>query len=229
MSENIDSIKLFPRYPTGATMKERIDIWVIRHDNNFFLDKDPQEITIAHELDDFIKPYYRVTKQLLNKHVTVDKRAKINKVSWVLKRDEEFAREFKQKYESNEFKNQTQIENGAAVIYSNHCPDYKKDKATVIKVDGEVIRKKKRPAESEEPKSQFTKEMCLNAIKENFDKLNSISKLSTIDLKQKINDTNDDNTFVNSIPAITEPKYLNERILHQFIATIHHIIQNINV
>ena len=59
----------------------------------YFFDKDLD--SIDNDLSDLVRPLERLTKQLLDQAVTRDIRAKVKKISWLMKSEENFAIEFK--------------------------------------------------------------------------------------------------------------------------------------
>lgn len=73
------TIRLFPSDPKGCTVSEMIKIRKIRHDNNYWLNTELNDIEIEDEHEDFIKPTLKVTRELLAKHVSRDARTKVEK------------------------------------------------------------------------------------------------------------------------------------------------------
>lgn len=138
---SIDSEKLFEKLNSSFTIKEKIEISVIRYDYNYFLESSLEGCFLPR----IVLPLQYVTRELYNKHISKDQKAKTKKLSWVLKnKDEEFCTEFRQKYANNEFKSVREAEHLAANIYSKYCDFYQSSKATVQSVNGVKIWTKKR-------------------------------------------------------------------------------------
>ena len=135
------SDKLFEKLNSDFTIKEKIEISVIRYDWNYFLEMDLSQIY----LPEVVKPLQYVTKEMYNKCISKDQKAKSKKLSWVLKnQNEEFCADFREKYKSNAFKSVREAELYAASIYSKYCELYQSAKATVQSINGVKTHIKKR-------------------------------------------------------------------------------------
>lgn len=140
--------KIFNKVNSSFTIKEKIEIFVIRYDYNYFLEVDLNQLC----LPEVILPIQYVTRDLYNKNITKDQKAKSKKLSWMLKnQDQLFASEFKQKYSNNDFKSVREAETYASKIYSEYSPLYQSSKATVKSINGtKTWITKKRPYQDQE-------------------------------------------------------------------------------
>jgi hypothetical protein len=215
-TKNNNSDKLFEKLNSSFTIKEKIEVSVIRYDYNYFLETNLEEIL----LPKIILPLQFVTRDLYNKYVSKDQKAKSKKLSWVLKNQhQEFCAEFRHKYENNEFKSVREAESFAANIYSKFCDFYQSSKATVHSVNGikTWIKKRNRLEEDErddvetignesqvldEEMSNSTKSTdnieyhkqfkrkCLEEISSNFTEFKNNVNLAAIQLKNNLEKSN---------------------------------------
>ena len=98
-------ILLFPKLRNDTSIKNKIKIMTIRHNNNYFIGRNIDEI----EYPDKVKPVRKVTNVNLNNWLNKNQRSMNKKLSWVvnnLKEEnsiEELAT-FKNLFDNNKFK-----------------------------------------------------------------------------------------------------------------------------
>jgi hypothetical protein len=213
---NSYSDKLFQKLNSSYTIKEKIEISVIRYDYNYFLETNLEAVF----LPKIILPLQFVTRELYNKYISKDQKAKSKKLSWVLKNQhQDFCAEFRHKYENNNFKSVREAESFAANIYSKFCDFYQSSKATVHSVNGIKTWIKKRSHHEEverddmetisnesqvldeeisisakcndntECYNQF-KRKCLEEISSNFSEFKNNVNLAAIQLKNNLEKSN---------------------------------------
>ncbi|CAF1129980.1 unnamed protein product, partial [Brachionus calyciflorus] len=166
--------QVFNAIPRHYLVRDKIDILIKRHRNNYFLDQNQDDID--QNLDELVRPKSMVTEQNLNKSVSRDYRAKIRKVDWVLKCNEPFATPFKENINNDSYTSINNMFDDAARIYRRHSPQYNEAKATVSSENRRRVHKRKEQEnqESESDESQpnenirFTKDQILNEISRNY-------------------------------------------------------------
>ena len=187
----LDCDKLFEKLNSCYSIKEKIEISVVRYNFNYFLETNLEDLG---NMPEIILPLQYVTRDLYNKHITKDQKAKTKKLSWVLKhKNEEFCTEFKEKYENNLFKSVREAESCAANIYAKYCGFYQSSKATVQSINGIRTWLKKRSLE-EEPKEENSNDsnlldesnsndemLCCNNVTKNLEhvKRQCVEEIST--------------------------------------------------
>lgn len=107
---------LFKKLPNELRINEKIAILKIRHENNYFLEKEISELDEL-GFDDYVKPNFKVTNTLLDSFLSRDQKSKIKKLCWVLNSNENYASKFKQSYEENKFKTVAEAVKYASKIY----------------------------------------------------------------------------------------------------------------
>ena len=192
--------RLFDKFPSHCTIKQRIEFSVLRYKNNYYVGKTLAELE---EVPIVCRPVQKVTKELVKKFVNYQEKAVKKKLAWVLDNIKEpYSSDFKAKFDSNDFKSVKEAELLAARIYRHNCTNYQTGKAMVTSVDGQMkIRasNNERDAHREELKRMFYEQLQQNSDKfqqavnlkmhgkgdsVNFDKL--VFKNEVINLQQRI-------------------------------------------
>lgn len=221
--------KLFKDIPKHISLKEKVDILAQRHENNYFLEIEPDEI--SENLSEFVRPMCKVTKKTLDSSVTRDIRAKIKKIHWVLNRDDEFTHDFKDKLNSNFFSSMNEVFRESSKIYSKYCDQYMSSKATVSSVDGRKVYKRK-AVQSFDPISEHEnieldcKERVIDAVIKNYDKLRNLFQLSSDELEAKISSNPESSNAIAYILGIDQPIEKKNRLLFLTISTFFDLIND---
>ncbi|CAF0921994.1 unnamed protein product [Brachionus calyciflorus] len=226
MSQKNEISLVFPKVPQSLSVREKIQIFVDRHTNNYFLNKELEEI--SDEVGALVKPIAKVTNENLKKILTRDRRNKINKLSWVMHSSDEFSKEFIEKINKNLFKSVAEAEEEAAKIYRAHSDDYCGSKATVFSENGVKCFKKRRlngesSSQENQIDSNLSEEVKKNSyerLKNEFDSFKKLLELSNNDLKLKLQEDTPGNDFLTSIPNYSQPKKSNERLFFCLFSNI---------
>ena len=157
-------------------------------DNDYFFNGDLEEID---EDNEFIKPLCKITPSKIKK-ISRDVKCKGKKLSFAFENiEQEFCREFKFKYEEQQFKNISDGESIASNIYKISSEDYKATQATVSSNDGKKVIHKKDNNTAEE----------INRMKDHimsdevYDKFKTILNLNQANVKTRLQQQiNDDST-----------------------------------
>ena len=110
--------KVFYNIPKVKSVQEKINNLVQRHENNYFIDQELN--TIDRSLSVLVILIVKVTKKNLIQTVTYDMQAKIKKIHWVLKSEEEFASKIKRKHENGLYSSFKDIYEESADIYEKY-------------------------------------------------------------------------------------------------------------
>jgi hypothetical protein len=135
--------RLFTKLRSDLSIKEKIKIKVARYDNDYFLGIELDAIDDA--IEENIRPLQKVTKELLAGFMNKNEKAKDRKLSWALRHlDEDFARDFKDKFENDRFSNTLAAQNAASELFKQHSGLYSASQAVVSKAPngGRVVKRK---------------------------------------------------------------------------------------
>ncbi|RNA16284.1 hypothetical protein BpHYR1_034945 [Brachionus plicatilis] len=221
--------KLFKDIPKHLSLREKVDILTQRHENNYFIDIEPDEI--SQHLSEFVRPVCKVSKKVLDSCVTRDIRAKIKKIHWVVNRDDEFTHDFKEKLNTNFFSSMNEVFRESSKIYSKYCDQYMSSKATVSSVDGRKVYKRK-AAQSFDQMSEHDnieldcKERIIDAVIKNYDKLKRLFQLSSDQLESKISQNPESSSAITYILGIDQPVEEKDRLLFLTISTFFDLIND---
>lgn len=232
--------KAFPNFPKAFLTKDKIAILMKRFENKYFLDVELDDIDPS--LDRLVKPNVKITKDILDREVNRDQRAKHKKVYWVLHNDAEYCDDFKFNLETEVYSSVKAVIDAASLLYSEYCPEYQKSKATVSSENGFRVHKKRKTEylpneinkewyneeENEQNSLDQFKAKVIEEIGRNYEKLRDVFKLTNEQLRKLNNEPKDSNKFVRNCQGYSTPAKPNDRHLHQFLATIYDIVQNIN-
>lgn len=228
---------LFPKIPLNLTLREKIEIILERHENNYFLNQDLGEI--EDYITEIVKPNFKVTEELLNKYLTRDSRAKIKKLYWVTRNNEDFAYVFNSNIDQNKFASVRDAQIEAAKIYKDNCEFYQKSKATVYSENGNKLIKRKRIDcqnnefnkeinDDESPDEKlFTKEICFEALKNNYLKISKIFSMNNKELDEKLSEQNESIEFIKKIEGYIEPTTLNDKLSNFLAVALHKAINDL--
>lgn len=221
--------KLFKDIPKHFSLREKVDILTQRHEYNYFLDMEPEEI--GQSLSEFVRPVCKVTKKILDSCVTRDIRAKIKKIHWVVNRDDDFTTDFKDKLNNNSYSSMNEVFRESSKIYSKYCDQYMSSKATVSSVDGRKVYKRKAVPNFDQMSEHDNieldcKERIIDAVIKNYDKLKNLFQLSSTELKAKISDNPESSNAIAYILGIDQPVEEKDRLLFVTISTFFDLIND---
>ena len=208
---------LFPKL-LGHSIQRKIELTVQRYDLNYFLNASEDEILQAPQE---IQPLMIVTDQVFKEHISYDTTAKDKKLSWVFNNmDQEFASEFKEKYENNEFTSVKEATAFAIEIYKVHnAAEYNSSKAVVTSVDGMKVVKKRRLDELNYSNTSYNKAMeTLQLLEDNKDRFVNLLKLNKNEVEQRVKEGSFGHKLIGN--ANTQ----NQRMLSLFLNELHDII-----
>ena len=164
-------------------------------------------------------------KHKQHKEKNKDLAAKIKKIVWVNNSEEDYSTEFKNKINRNEFPSIAAAYKDAQIIYSEHCPDYKSNKAVIKIVNGKKTVKKKEEIAAivepidplvtstpKDPEPTIRRDQLLEQLKQMLDSLREIPTLKNEQLRHRLSQNSDANNFLNSIEGYTAPSTYQKRI-----------------
>jgi len=214
------SLELFPKVPQHLSLKEKVEIHSLRFENGFFLNKVIDEIDIDVP---YVKPNIRVTSDRLKDFMDKDRRAKIKKLTWAYRSQEDYCQDFKRQVEEDEFSSLSKAEEEAARLYRVYNNDYNKLKATVSSLNGRKIYKKRQLSEEEDgsESADSTKQRLLESMKRNYLSLRKVMSMDKNALKEALNIESESTEFLRSIPDYTEPTKHSERVFDYLFTLLH--------
>jgi len=145
---------LFPDFPKGTTVTQKIDITVRRHNRGYFVGLSADQLEeVAPEL----RPVRPITTEdaaasLKKMFMSVNR-----KLAWAWTAEDEWAVEFRRRVESGDFSSMTTVKDEAQRLWRLHSPDYDPSRAThVPSLDGRGHRTK-RSRRSDETEATYRK------------------------------------------------------------------------
>ena len=210
--------EIFPDYPEKCSCYEKMHIWLVRHQNNYFLNQDLDSIELEDNLRERILPHEKVTENGLS---TISKKLRntIMNVNWVLSSKEDFAKDFKDRYEKRTFKTKKEIETAAAKIWSQHSEDYNGEKATVTKsTDGTITRKKRNRYIDIEPEEVL--ETVKTVFRNNFQAAQDLHNSDNNGIKEYLNSKTTGLQLLESMDGYSQPTTAPGRKFHAIYSQI---------
>ncbi len=167
---------VFPKLSNSLSIKEKIELTVELHENNYFLDTP---IHALGNVDKRIRPLKIVTKQHL--HNMRSTKGLNNKLSWVLRnRDKDFARSFINDLVNDNFTSVKQAQHAARDIFKEYnSSEYKFKQATYStrsSVRNEMLSKSEESNQSAEPDCSYQMRNFIEMAKE------KLKRRSTVEL-----------------------------------------------
>jgi hypothetical protein len=220
------SFELFPKVPQHLSLKEKVEIHSLRFEHGFFLNKDIDEIDIDVP---YVKPNITVTSVRLKDFIDKDRRAKIKKLSWAFRSQEEYCQDFKRKVEEDGFSSLAKAEEEAARLYREYSCDYNKQKATVSSLNGRKIYNKRQHFEEDDGSvsAYQTKQRLLDSMKHNYSSLRKVMSMDRNSLKEALNVDSESTKFLRSIPDYVEPTKHSERVFDYLFTLLHASINDL--
>lgn len=233
IENEIASSKVFRTLSNSLSIKEKVEWTVKLHDANYFLDKSIQELK---KVDEYIRPLGKVTKKHIDKIRST--KALNNKLSWVMKnQDQEFAKQFINKLEKNEFGSVVKVQDEARKLFIEHNgSEYNSKQATHSTMDRDG--KKERIVARRETRDTSTEQNQLQVFLERAKhKLKDQSIISLIDAHSSMNATQRKNDIDSNTPSIVFAKEAagpeagtkNKILTLTTIALVHEILESIGL
>ena len=223
ISSSQEPVPLFPKLRSDITMRQKIKITVLRHNDNYFLGMGREKVLTFHEK---VRPTREVTKLELDTWLNKNQRCLNKKLSWAIEmmEVEDDLSEFKSKLENNLFTSVAEGARLAAKLYSIHCLSYKANKSTVLTENGTRVVKKK-TSELDAFKLALSKVLRSKV----FDEVLNLMKMSTLAIKNEMQQENPSLMFakrdMNNVKR--DLIHNHDRLAILVICRLHRIINDI--